>query len=367
MQSSSTAAATATAAAARRAAQKQQHQKALPGGPECRNGTIKYAHSDVNGVAAHKQPRQHLPQQQQQQHGIAYQLRDWRPAGLCGIVAVVATLLAFGQHSSTLYSLSAATLRSSWTQQWSMLTTSLPVWQVPLVMAAVAPAVLAPVLYCLIMQLLPSCFSIGEGAMMAQGAAGLAAAAALAVPDAAAFIPAAVCRVLPAAPLHAAVSLGGCSSSAHSSALSLQLLPSAILLVLAATLLVCLLLRALLAVLGFCGSSTHRIKAAASTAAAPTGQSAGTCPEQPVRTASMRSRSAALVVWPAAATITAAMAPLLLWLCCAACWTLLEFLPARPGRLLVLVYWVGLLGVSLPALGLWASHSKVPQVRAQGW
>ncbi|WIA17278.1 hypothetical protein OEZ85_014147 [Tetradesmus obliquus] len=63
-----------------------------------------------------------------------------------------------------------------------------------------------------------------------------------------------------------------------------------------------------------------------------------------------------------AVPLAASMVALLLWLVCAAAWTLLEFMPARQGRVLVLLYWVGLMGLTLPALGLWVGHSKVPQI-----
>jgi hypothetical protein len=199
-------------------------------------------------------------------------------------------------------------------------------------------------MYCLLMQLLPSCFSIGEGALMAQGAAALSAAAALVVPEAPIFVPDTVCRLLPGAALQLLLQLGGCSSAAHSRALSLEALPAAILLVVAATLLLSLLLRTLLAVL--CGSNTSN-----DTTVSPAHKAA------PATT--RRSWLGRLLL---AAPVAASMVTLLLWLVSAAVWTLLEFLPARQGRLLVLLYWVGLLGVTLPALGLWASHSKMPQV-----
>jgi hypothetical protein len=197
------------------------------------------------------------------------------------------------------------------------------------------------------MQLLPSCFSIGEGALMAQGAAGLAAAAALVLPQAPLFVPDAVCQLLPAAGLQLVFKAGGCSSTAHSRALSSEALPAAILLVVASTLLLCLLLRALLGVLGCCSSSSSRNTSAA-------------CQETKTATISSSSRLCSVLL---AVPIVVSMVALLLFLVCAAAWTVLEFVPARQGRLLVLLYWVGLLGVMLPALALWANHSKVPQVR----
>eukprot|EP00775_Hariotina_reticulata_P005752 gene5753-5992_t len=62
------------------------------------------------------------------------------------------------------------------------------------------------------------------------------------------------------------------------------------------------------------------------------------------------------------ATILAMAAAPLTWLGATAVWTVLEVLPAKPWRLLVLLYWVGLLAVTLPGLKGCAGHSNVPQI-----
>jgi len=56
------------------------------------------------------------------------------------------------------------------------------------------------------------------------------------------------------------------------------------------------------------------------------------------------------------------MCLLLLWLSCAAAWTLFEFLPAEAGRLGVLLYWVALLAATLPVLKVLARVGSMPQV-----
>jgi hypothetical protein len=57
-----------------------------------------------------------------------------------------------------------------------------------------------------------------------------------------------------------------------------------------------------------------------------------------------------------------AIAAPLMWLAAAAVWTVLEVLPAKPWRFLVLLYWLGLLAITLPGLKGCAGHSNVPQV-----
>jgi hypothetical protein len=288
----------------------------------------------VKGVQAHVEVRKHK-QQYADIHPRRLHIIHVLPAALCGMVAVAAGWLAAARHTS-----GQSTPQQQ--QQHGDADSAAP--SAALVLAATSTAMLAPVMYCLLMQLLPTCFSIGEGALMAQGAAALAAAAALVAPEAPVFVPSSVCQLLPGAAVRLLLQLGGCSSAAHSRALSLEALPAAILLVLTSTLLLCLLLRTLLAVLRDSSSSKD-------TSVSPAHKAA------PAIT-----RSSWLGRLLLAAPVAALMVTLLLWLVAAAVWTLVEYLPARQGRLLVLLYWVGLLGVTLPALGLWASHSKMPQV-----
>jgi hypothetical protein len=290
----------------------------------------------VTGVQAHVEVRKHK-QQQADIHPRRLHLIRVLPAALCCIVAVATGWLAATQHVSV-----QSTIQQQQQQQHGDAGYAAP--STALVLAACSTAVLAPVMYCVLMQLLPSCFSVGEGALMAQGAAALAAAAILVVPEAPVFVPGTICQLLPGAALQLLLQLGGCSSAARSRALSLEALPAAILLVVTSTLLLCLLLRTGLAIVRGRSSSNHTSESPAHKAAPAT------------------SRSSWLGRLLLAAPVAALMATLLLWLVAAAVWTLLEFLPARQGRLLVLLYWVGLLGVTLPALGLWASHSKMPQV-----
>lgn len=290
-------------------------------------------HNDSHQLYASEQQ---LDQHRQQQHQWQ-QFIKWLPAAFCGVVAAAAAWLAAAQH----YSLNI------FLQQQLNFSLGRPASAASpaLMLAAASTAVLAPAMYCLLMRLLPSCFSIGEGALMAQGAASLAAAAALVVPEAPVFVPDCVCQLLPPAVRVPLSRMGGCSSTARSRALSLEALPAAILLVAASTLVLCLLLRTLLAVLG--GSSSG-------------GPGESTIAQK--RNTAATSSSVLLGRVLLAVPLAASMVALLLWLVCAAAWTLLEFMPARQGRVLVLLYWVGLMGLTLPALGLWVGHSKVPQI-----
>jgi hypothetical protein len=79
---------------------------------------------------------------------------------------------------------------------------------------------------------------------------------------------------------------------------------------------------------------------------------------------SAASSTTVLVNAAAALAAAAGICLVLLWLCCAAAWTLLEFLPAEAGRQGVLLYWVGLLAATLPALKWLARAGNMPQVRA---
>lgn len=291
-------------------------------------------HSDSRQLHA----KEEYVEQQRRKQRQGQQVIKWFPAAFCGVVAAAAAWLAAAQHSS---------LQILIEQQLNFTNVCTASAASPaLMLAAASTAVLAPAMYCLLMRLLPSCFSIGEGALMAQGAASLAAAAALVVPAAPVFVPNCVCQLLPAAVRLTLSRMGGCSSTAHSRALSVEALPAAILLVAASTLLLCLLLRTLLAVLGGSSSSsgTQEFTTAQKSNAAAT------------------SSSGLLGRVLLAVPLAASMVALLLWLVCAAAWTLLEFMPARQGRVLVLLYWVGLMGLTLPALGLWVGHSKVPQI-----
>lgn len=163
--------------------------------------------------------------------------------------------------------------------------------------------------------------------MMAQGAAGVLAAAALVVPYASLFVPRHVCQVLPPSVQHMLASIGTCSSSAYHKALTLPALSAAVTLIVATMLLICLLLHGVIVLLQQECSGVRRVSK-----------------------------------WTGISILAIGISGLLLWLVCAAVWTLLEFLPARPGRLLLLMYWMSLLAVTLPALRAWASHSRVPQV-----
>jgi hypothetical protein len=252
--------------------------------------------------------------------------------------------------------------------------------------------------FCLSLQLLPGCFSLGEAALLAHGSTCLLATTAGALPRAMQFVPAAVCVQLPAGLLLSAQRMGSCTAEAHRAALSLKGLTAAITLVLAAAVAACLLLRVVLTALqqlkqlplsSSRGSSSIRgakhhangankaVSASGAPAAATNSAPNGTCRHTSTvgssSSSSTTSRGSTRSSWsrePVAivATLVSALAAaagicvLLLWLCCAAAWTLLEFLPAVPGRLGVLLYWVGLLAATLPALKWLARVSGMPQV-----
>lgn len=236
--------------------------------------------------------------------------------------------------------------------------------------------------FCLSLQLLPGCFSLGEAALMAQGAACLAVTAAGAWQYAWVFVPAAVCSQLPQPLLQPLQQLGGCTAAAHREALSLKGLSAAITLVLAAAVGACLLLRVLHTALqplrqtfpsssGSNGAAKHNTMQLRSSngSTTPTNghQKAQHCDASsssssgvPLLTRTVIGASSAVVAAAAAGGICV----LLVWLCCAAAWTLLEFLPAEAGRLGVLVYWLGVLAATLPALKWLARVGSMPQVCA---
>jgi hypothetical protein len=229
-------------------------------------------------------------------------------------------------------------------------------------------AVLAATGFCLTLQLLPGCFSLGEAALMAQGAACLVVTVAGALHHVALFVPAAVCLQLPPGPLAAVQHVGGCTAEAHRAALSLPGLPAVISLVLAAAVAACLLLRVLFGSFKQLGQQWHH-RTGTHKLGSPQGkhrpakQNGNHSSRGVVGSSSSRVGSAAVLVDAAAALAAAGGICLVLtWLCCAAAWTLLEFLPAEAGRLGVLLYWVGLLAATLPALKWIARAGSMPQV-----
>lgn len=233
--------------------------------------------------------------------------------------------------------------------------------------------------FCGSLHILPGCFSLGEAALLAHGVTALALAAGAAVQHAALFVPHAICQQLPQRAAATLAAAGGCSVAAHQQALSLQRLPTAIVLILAATLAACVLLRllwlgarSLRAGLRGLSRSGPTAQAQDNKAAAANGHSRAATGAGHKAAAAMRSSSPAATRWqslacvPVAAAasllLAAAICVLLLWLCCAAAWTLLAFLPAVPGRVQVLLFWVSLLAVTLPGLRLWCARTNVPQV-----
>lgn len=192
----------------------------------------------------------------------------------------------------------------------------------PLATAVLWGGVGAPALYLLLMPLLPCCFSIGEGALAAQGVALLSAAALLAAPHAACFVPAGVWAL---AEVPAAVSFHSSRCGGGQWAATAAALPSLVPLVLSSALLCCFCLRGVVGAL-----HAHRKAPAAGRALCITA-------------------AAAAVAAPAAA-----------WLASAAAWTLFDFVPAAPGRITVLAYWAVTLAVTLPAMRLLPRH--MPQV-----
>lgn len=240
-------------------------------------------------------------------------------------------------------------------------------------------AVLAAASFCLSLQLLPGCFSLGEAALMAQGATCLVVTTARALQHALLFVPAAVCTQLPHGMLLATQSTGGCTAGAHKAAVSLQGLPAVTSLVLAAAVAACLLLRVCYGSVQQLKQQLHSMRATSSPAggrqkdqaALGNGFAASANKEQQNHTtgrnngnSSSKASSATVLVNAVAAVAAAAgICLVLLWLCCAAVWTLLEFLPAEAGRLGVLLYWVGLLAATLPALKWLARAGNMPQVR----
>jgi hypothetical protein len=246
--------------------------------------------------------------------------------------------------------------------------------------------------FCLSLQLLPGCFSLGEAALLAHGATCLIATTAGALRRAMQFVPAEVCLQLPPRLLLSVQGLGGCTADAHAAGLSLEGLAAAINLVLAAAVAACLLLRVLLTAVQQLRqlpvSSSSRgdsskaargaIKPVSTTPPGPPTVASNSIPNGTRRhTSASRSSSSSssqrnrrqepfVVVTNLISALAAAagICVLLLWLCCAAAWTLLEFLPSVPGRLGVLLYWVGLLAATLPALKWLARVSGMPQVSA---
>lgn len=253
---------------------------------------------------------------------------------------------------------------------------------------ASAWACLSAVGFGLSLQLLPGCFSLGEAALMAQGAACLGVTAAGALRHAALFAPKAVCSCLPQAVLLTLRHFGGCTGAAHREALSMQLLPAVICLILAAAVAACLLLWVLIAAskqlggLMLCSQTVPMLNkqpACVSKAtnmvlhhAASNGHQNGDCVQDggaPSRdNKQIRKLDSTPSVPVVAALVTASLAAsagmclLLLWLSCAAAWTLFEFLPAEAGRLGVLLYWVALLAATLPVLKVLARVGSMPQV-----
>lgn len=261
--------------------------------------------------------------------------------------------------------------------------------------------------FCICLQLLPGCFSLGEAALMAQAATCLFVAAAGAAQHAALFVPALICSQLPHSLLGPLQRAGGCTAAAHSTALSPQLLPAVISLVLAAAVAACLLLWVLhgslqqLSQLLWASTPVSKIGTSCPPTAAA-GQQANGVRQQQASSNTNGTRHAthaesssigtngvgcngsahfphsnsdgvsnglsSLVVKSVALLSTslaaaAGLCVLVCWLGCAAVWTLGDFLPAEKGRLAVLLYWVGLLAVTLPALKVFARAGRMPQVR----
>lgn len=231
-------------------------------------------------------------------------------------------------------------------------------------------AILAATSFCVTLQLLPGCFSLGEAALMAQGAACLVVTTARALHHAALFVPAAICLHLPPHAQAAVQHVGGCTAEAHRAALSLPGLPAVISLVLAAAIAACMLLKVLHGSLQQVGqhwchmAGAHKLEQSQGKHR-PAKQN-GHHSSRGVGSSNGSSRvgSTAVLVDAAAALAAAGGICLVLtWLCCAAAWTVLEFLPAEAGRLGVLLYWVGLLAATLPALKWLARVGSMPQVR----
>lgn len=307
------------------------------------------------------------------------------PSLLAAAVLLCAVALATSKHQQQLPSFN--------TPQQEQLLVMLGV--VSSHIAAVLPllvwACVAAASFCLSLQLLPGCFSIGEAALMAQGVTCLIITAAAALPHAALFVPEVVCSQLPHRVLLAVQGVGGCTKEAHSAAVSLQGLPAVISLVLAAAVAACLLLRVLYQ---SARQLRHQLTPHATSTLRSTSQEDLSQPrnvtstpqlqQSPQRVVlnsssssiqeaalSRKSRRGANLAFAAAGcsaavalAAAAGICVVLLWLCCAAAWTLLEFLPAEAGRLGVLLYWVGLLASTLPALKWLARAGNMPQVGA---
>ena len=314
------------------------------------------------------------------------------------MLAVAAAIMAVAgsQHS--------ALLRNTGLQQVAQLLTSAAAGPLQSVLQLLIWACLASAAFCTTLQLLPGCFSLGEAALMAQSAACLTASTAGALQHAAVFVPAVVCAQLPHGVLAPVQRLSCCTAAARSTALSLELLPAIISLTVAAAVAACLLLWVLLACTrqlrqlmhtnrvsngpaaksaqqqhplsnGSSSVDSHRCDTAAG--GTPENKSAGLlrCNGASHQSPSNGSHHSSRQHFPhrvvtltaLAATGCAAAAGIcvvLLWLCCAAVWTLSDFMPARAGRLGVLLYWVVLLSLTLPVLK-WCAHAgSMPQVGA---
>lgn len=319
----------------------------------------------------------HNSKQQQSQHGVVTggHIPMAVKPGLAG-TAAVPSLLAV---AVLLCSLALAS-KPQQQHQWPLVSQQLAALQAAVASFSLAGlqlcgwAVLAAVSFCLALQLLPGCFSLGEAALMAQGAACLTVTAAKALQHAALFVPSAVCSQLPRSALTAAQGMGGCMAESHKAALSLLGLPAVISLVLAAAVVACLLLTALYwSVKGSRQQQQVRslqdLQKQGQSVSAGCALSNGTSTAHALRSSgTFAGPSPATVVVNVAAAIVAAagICMVLLWLTCAAAWTLLEFLPAEAGRLGVLLYWVGLLAVTLPALKWLARAGSMPQVGVIG-
>jgi hypothetical protein len=201
---------------------------------------------------------------------------------------------------------------------------------------AVAAAAAAPGCFHGLMGLLPHTLSLGEASLLTQGALLAAAAAAAALPAAPAFATG-VARAFaalggggggsgsraPGAAAEAAEAAAAAGAGAPS--------PDNLLMPFVSLLIACVLA---LSAAAWAATSSARLPA-------------------PARPSARRAWAAAL-----AAAATGGTALL-------AAWTLAVFLPARPGRLLLLGYWGAVLAAALPLMHAAAGWRAVPQVR--GW
>lgn len=190
------------------------------------------------------------------------------------------------------------------------------------------------------MIVLPSCFSIGEGVLLAACVASTMAAAMQLTPLLPVFIPRSLISVFgPTTQQHVTQLVESLQQSHCPGYVQLSVF---IVLLIASMVALCWIMWAAL-----CYSTSSKAPAAASAASVKPSYS-------PAITHGISQLPSALMLSTAVVPVTV--------IGILALWTLLEFVPLNPSRFWVLGYWAAVLAVTLPLMRLAARHTKVPQV-----